>query len=77
MKKTGIEHGTLTLVLEKQHFEITTLRKDVSTDGRHASVYSPTIGKKTSKKRFYFQRNSYERKKVKFLTHTLEFRLKK
>ena len=38
VKKTGIEHGTLTLVLEKQHFEITTLRKDVSTDGRHASV---------------------------------------
>ena len=29
MKKTGIEHGTLTLVLEKQHFEITTLRKDL------------------------------------------------
>ena len=38
VKKTGIEHGTLTLVLEKQYFEITTLRKDVSTDGRHASV---------------------------------------
>ena len=24
--------------MEKQHFEITTLRKDISTDGRHASV---------------------------------------
>lgn len=35
---TGIEHGTLTMVLNKKKFEITTLRKDVSTDGRHASV---------------------------------------
>mgnify|MGYP001189446742 FL=1 len=38
VKKTGIEHGTLTLLLNKQHFEITTLRKDISTDGRHAVV---------------------------------------
>ena len=38
VKKTGIEHGTLTLVLKNKHFEITTLRKDISTDGRHASV---------------------------------------
>ncbi len=38
VKKTGIEHGTLTIVLNNQHFEITTLRKDVSTDGRHATV---------------------------------------
>ena len=38
VKKTGIEHGTLTLVLKNQHFEITTLRKDISTDGRHATV---------------------------------------
>ena len=38
VKKTGIDHGTLTLILNNQHFEITTLRKDVSTDGRHAKV---------------------------------------
>ena len=38
VKKTGIEHGTLTLVLKNQNFEITTLRKDISTDGRHATV---------------------------------------
>ena len=38
VKKTGIEHGTLTLILENQNFEITTLRKDISTDGRHAKV---------------------------------------
>tara|TARA_Y100000590_G_scaffold446268_1_gene579719 strand:+ start:24 stop:1322 length:1299 start_codon:yes stop_codon:yes gene_type:complete len=35
---TGISHGTVTAVLNKKKFEITTLRKDVSTDGRHANV---------------------------------------
>jgi len=35
---TGISHGTVTAVLNKKRFEITTLRKDVSTDGRHANV---------------------------------------
>ena len=35
---TGIEHGTLTAILNRKKFEITTLRKDVKTDGRHADV---------------------------------------
>ena len=35
---TGIIHGTITAILNKKKFEITTLRKDVSTDGRHANV---------------------------------------
>lgn len=35
---TGIEHGTVTAVSEHQPFEITTLRRDVSTDGRRATV---------------------------------------
>ena len=35
---TGIEHGTVTLTLDGQSFEITTFRKDVATDGRHAEV---------------------------------------
>ena len=35
---TGISHGTVTVILNKKKFEITTLRKDVSTDGRHANV---------------------------------------
>ena len=34
----GITHGTITAILNKKKFEITTLRKDVSTDGRHANV---------------------------------------
>jgi poly(A) polymerase len=35
---TGIEHGTVTLVVEKQPFEVTTLRQDIETFGRKAKV---------------------------------------
>lgn len=35
---TGIEHGTVTVVVEGHPFEVTTLRKDVETDGRRARV---------------------------------------
>jgi len=35
---TGLAHGTITAVAEGQPFEITTLRRDVETDGRHAVV---------------------------------------
>ncbi|WP_458388987.1 CCA tRNA nucleotidyltransferase [Sphingomonas sp. F9_3S_D5_B_2] len=35
---TGIEHGTVTAVSDGHPFEITTLRQDVSTDGRRATV---------------------------------------
>ena len=51
IKKTGIEHGTLTLVKGKETFEITTLREDVSTDGRHAKVLFSNDWKKDSERR--------------------------
>lgn len=35
---TGIAHGTITAIVDSKSFEITTLRKDVSTDGRRATV---------------------------------------
>ena len=35
---TGVKHGTVTLVTDQFKLEITTLRKDVETDGRHAQV---------------------------------------
>lgn len=35
---TGIEHGTVTLVVNGKPFEVTTLRRDVKTNGRHAEV---------------------------------------
>jgi len=36
--ETGIDHGTITAVIERNKFEITSLRKDIFTDGRHAKV---------------------------------------
>ncbi len=35
---TGIEHGTLTVIVDGKPHEVTTFRKDVTTDGRHAVV---------------------------------------
>ena len=35
---TGIEHGTVTAIADHRPFEITTLRRDVETDGRRAVV---------------------------------------
>lgn len=36
--ETGIEHGTITIVANHAPFEVTTLRRDEHTDGRHARV---------------------------------------
>jgi poly(A) polymerase len=38
MVPTGMDHGTVTAVLARGPVEITTLRRDVATDGRHAEV---------------------------------------
>jgi poly(A) polymerase len=35
---TGIEHGTITAIVNGHPFEVTSLRRDVETDGRHAIV---------------------------------------
>lgn len=35
---TGIEHGTVTVIANHRPFEVTTLRRDVTTDGRRATV---------------------------------------
>lgn len=35
---TGLKHGTVTAVINRTPYEITTLRRDVTTDGRHAHV---------------------------------------
>jgi tRNA nucleotidyltransferase/poly(A) polymerase len=35
---TGIEHGTVTVVVRGRPFEVTTLREDIATDGRRATV---------------------------------------
>ena len=35
---TGIKHGTVTILSDTKKIELTTLRKDVKTDGRHAEI---------------------------------------
>ena len=35
---TGVKHGTVTLISDQLKLELTTLRKDIKTDGRHAEV---------------------------------------
>ena len=35
---TGVKHGTVTIISENHKIELTTLRKDIKTDGRHAEV---------------------------------------
>jgi tRNA nucleotidyltransferase (CCA-adding enzyme) len=34
--ESGIEYGTLTVIIDNEEYEITTLRKDIETNGRHA-----------------------------------------
>ncbi|MEN5276892.1 CCA tRNA nucleotidyltransferase [Brucella sp. TWI432] len=48
---TGIEHGTITVVVQGQPFEVTTLRKDIETNGRHAKVAFGTDWKADAERR--------------------------
>ncbi len=48
---TGIEHGTVTLKLDTLLAEVTTLREDVETDGRHAVVRFGTSWKQDAARR--------------------------
>ena len=49
--ETGKDHGTITAILDKYKFEITTLRKDIDTDGRHAKVKFSKDWKEDSSRR--------------------------
>jgi len=48
---TGIDHGTVTAVIAGEPFEITTLREDIETDGRHAVVQFGTDWQKDAERR--------------------------
>ncbi|WP_371179708.1 CCA tRNA nucleotidyltransferase [Ahrensia sp. 13_GOM-1096m] len=48
---TGIDHGTVTAIIAGKAFEITSLRKDVETDGRHAVVAFGTSFEDDAKRR--------------------------
>ena len=49
--ETGIDHGTITAVIKDYKFEITSLREDINTDGRHAEVKFSTDWKKDASRR--------------------------
>ena len=48
---TGLRHGTITLVSDQLKLELTTLRKDVKTDGRHAEIEYTDDWQKDSERR--------------------------
>ena len=48
---TGVKHGTVTIVSENHKVELTTLRKDIKTDGRHAKVEYTDDWQKDSERR--------------------------
>ena len=48
---TGIKHGTVTIILNEHKVELTTLRKDIKTDGRHAEIEYTDDWKKDSERR--------------------------
>jgi poly(A) polymerase len=48
---TGIDHGTVTAVTDDGHIEITTLRRDVATDGRRATVAFATEWREDAERR--------------------------
>ena len=48
---TGLAHGTLTAVVDGRGFEITTLRRDTSCDGRHAAVEFTTDWQEDARRR--------------------------
>ena len=49
--ETGIKHGTITAVIDDYNFEITSLREDLKTDGRHAEVKFSNDWKKDASRR--------------------------
>ena len=48
---TGIVHGSVTVILNDKKFELTTLRKDLKTDGRHAEIETIDDWREDSKRR--------------------------
>jgi poly(A) polymerase/tRNA nucleotidyltransferase (CCA-adding enzyme) len=60
--ETGLAHGTVTAVLEHQPVEVTALRRDIATDGRHAEVEWTTDWREDAARRdFSFNAMSCDR----------------
>ena len=57
---TGIDHGTVTVVLAGKGIEVTTLRRDVATDGRHAVVAFGTSYREDAERRDFTMNALFE-----------------
>ena len=62
---TGLEHGSVTIVSGKKKYELTTLRKDVKTDGRHAEIETIDNWEEDSNRRDFTMNAIYLDKKGK------------
>ena len=60
--ETGFEHGTITAIIDDFKFEITTLREDIATDGRHAKVKFSKNWKKDASRRDFTINSIYSDK---------------
>ncbi|MES2215356.1 MAG: CCA tRNA nucleotidyltransferase [Pseudomonadota bacterium] len=57
---TGINFGTVTALIDNKHFEITSLRRDIKCDGRHAEVeYTDSFEEDASRRDFTINALSY------------------
>ena len=68
---TGLDHGSVTIVTKEKKFELTTLRKDIKTDGRHAVVQTIDDWKEDSKRRDFTINAIYLSKKGKIFFSNL------
>ena len=62
---TGLEHGSVTIISKEKKFELTTLRKDIKTDGRHAEIETINSWREDSKRRDFTINAIYLSKKGK------------
>ena len=62
---TGIDHGTVTVEINNKKFELTTLRQDLKTDGRHAEIKTIDDWQEDSKRRDFTMNAIYLTKKGK------------
>ena len=60
--ESGIEHGTITAMINTHKFEITSLRKDIDTDGRHAVVEFSDNWKEDASRRDFTVNSIYANK---------------
>ena len=57
---TGMNHGTVTVVVNEIHYEVTTYRKDVETDGRNATIeFAKTIQEDLARRDFTINAMAY------------------